>query len=125
MRRHEPSAEKTARELDRIGAQKRELTRKEISILRRQLAEARREVERLEHELRSRGNAEARRDAGRIDWNALFERLGTTFTAREMAELTGARPRHVAVITHRWRQEKRIVETGRGRFRKLGERRPS
>ena len=66
------------------------------------------------------GNAEATRSAGRIDWTALFERLGSTFTAREMAELTGARPRHVAAITHRWRQEGWVRPAGRrGSFRKV------
>jgi len=121
--RDDSSAEGAARELARIKEEEQRLRRRKVAVLRAQLLKLRTQADAIERELRALGDAEATRSAGRIDWNAIFERLGSTFTAREMAELTGARPRHVAAITHRWRQEKRIVGVGRGTFRKLVPRR--
>ena len=57
---------------------------------------------------------------GRVDWNAIFGGLSSTFTAKETYDLTGARPHHVTALIHRWRQEKRIVGTGRDKVRKVG-----
>src|SRR2546426_629140 len=99
--RHDATAEQTARELARISEDEKRLRRKKIGLLRARLLRLRTEADAIERELRALGDRDATRTAGRIDWNAIFDRLGSTFTAKEMAEMTGARPRHVAVITHR------------------------
>src|SRR5262249_36520390 len=120
VRRGERGTAGAASELLRIGAAEERLRRRKVAILRAQLTEAREEVEALERELRALGDAEATRSAGRIDWNAIFARLGSNFSARQMSELSGARPRHVAAITHRWRKDGWVRATGqRGVFRKV------
>lgn len=94
-----------------------------IVLLRARLVSLREEAGALERELRALGDKQITRNAGRIDWSALFERLGPTFTAKELAELTGVGPRHVAVVTHIWRKERRIARVGHGKFRKVSGRR--
>ena len=123
MPRHDATADETARELARIREDEERLRLKKIALLRARLLTLRTQADAVERELRALGDRDATRTAGRIDWSAIFDRLGATFTAREMTEMTGTRPRHVAVITHRWRVEKRIVPTGHGRFRKVSGRR--
>jgi hypothetical protein len=117
--RDDTTAERTLSELGRIKRAEERLRRKKIALLRAHLVNLRKQADSIERELRALGDTEATRSAGRIDWTALFERLAATFTARELSDLTGAHPRHVAAITHRWRQEKRITTVGRGTFRKL------
>jgi hypothetical protein len=109
---------KAAKELAGIRAAEERLRRKKIVALRARLAGLRNEAGAIERELRALGDKEITRRQGRIDWSALFERLGSTFTAKEIAELTGVSPRHVAVITHKWRTEHRAVRVGHGQFRK-------
>ena len=110
----------TAKALAGIRAAEERLRRKKIVALRARLASLREDAGAIERELRALGDKEITRNAGRIDWSALFDRLGPTFSAREIAELTGVSPRHVAVITHMWRRERRIVASERGKFRKVG-----
>jgi len=74
----------------------------------------------IRRELRLLGDHESRVTTGGTDWNAVFERLGSTFTAKELSEMTGASPGLVASIVHRWRAQGRIVAIRRGTFRKLG-----
>lgn len=107
------------RELDHITAAETRLRRRRIVILRSQLTKLREAAAAIERELRALGDPEAMRSAGRIAWESIFAALGPTFTAREIAAITGASPRHVAVITHKWRQEDRIKAVGHGVFRKL------
>ena len=111
---------RAARELASIRTAEERLRRKKIVVLRARLASLRDEAGAIERELRALGDTEITRNAGRIDWSALFERLERTFTAKEVAEVTGVGPRHVAVITHKWRQEGRIKRVGHGEFRKVG-----
>ncbi len=87
--------------------------------LRARLATLRQEARAIERDLRKLGDTAGTSAGGRIDWNGVFEQLGTTFTAREMSELTGAAPRHVAVISYVWRNKGRIVGIGHGKFRKV------
>jgi hypothetical protein len=106
-----------------IRAAEERLRRKKIVVLRARLVNLREEAGAIERQLRALGDNEITRNAGRIDWSALFQRLGPTFTAKEIAELTGVGPRHVAVITHKWRKEGRVVRVGHGQFRKTSGRR--
>jgi hypothetical protein len=73
----------------------------------------------IRRELRLLGDHESRVTTGGTDWNAVFERLGSTFTAREMGEMTGASAGLVASIVHRWRAQGRVVGTRRGQYRKI------
>lgn len=114
---------KTASALVGIRTAEERLRRKKIVALRARLTSLRDEAAAIERELRALGDKAITRNQGRIDWSALFERLGPTFTAKEIAELTGVGPRHVAVITHKWRKERRAVKLGHGKFRKSSGRR--
>ena len=119
MRREGAAREgKTVKELARLKAEEERARRRRIVLLRRELGKAREAAKRLERELRLLGDHEATRGAG-TDWNEVYERLGMTFTTREMAEITGARAGLVASIVHRWREQGRIVSVRRGKFRKL------
>lgn len=109
----------TAKALAGIRAAEERLRRKKIVALRARLASLREDAGAIERELRALGDKEIARNQGRIDWSALFERLGPTFTAKEIAQLTGVSPRHAAVVTHQWRAQARIKTTGRGEFRKV------
>jgi hypothetical protein len=117
------AAAKAAKELAGIGAAEERLRRKKIVVLRARLTSLREEVGAIERQLRALGDKEITRSQGRIDWSALFERLGPTFTAKEIAELAGVSPRHAGVVTHVWRSRRLIVTTGRGKFRKTSGRR--
>ena len=110
---------RAAKELASIRAAEERLRRKKIVALRARLASLRDEAGAIERELRALGDKEITRNQGRIDWASLFERLGLTFTAKEIAELTGVLPRHAAVVTHQWRTQGRIKTIGRGTFRKV------
>lgn len=119
MRREGAAREgKSLRELARLKAEEECARRRRIVFLRRELGKVRQAAKRLERELRLLGDHEATGSAG-TDWNEVYERLGSTFTAREMAEMTGARAGLVASIVHRWREQGRIVSVRRGKFRKV------
>lgn len=100
-------------ELDRIRAEEGKLREAKIGLLKRELAKARHVVRSLEKELRVLGDREARRSAGRISWDEVYEQLGSTFTAGEMASLTGAPSNLVGTIVHRWKRTGRILPTER------------
>jgi hypothetical protein len=74
----------------------------------------------IRRELRLLGDHEVRITSGGTDWNEIYDRLGSTFTAKEMGAMTGARAGLVASIVHRWRAQGRIIPVRRVR----SERRP-
>jgi hypothetical protein len=114
-----------SKQLDRIRGQRATIRRKQIRLLQEELATLREQVRSVERELRQLGEPEAVGSAGRIRWSDVFEQLGDTFTAREMAKLTGARPMHIGTITHTWRSKGWIVATDeRGVYRKTSRRKP-
>lgn len=115
MRRQgrQPDHEAVFTELDRIRAEERKLREAKIALLKRELTKARRVVRSLEKELRLLGDREATQSAGRISWDEVYEQLGSTFTAAEMASLTGASSNLVGTIVHRWKRTGRIVATER------------
>ena len=86
--------------------------------LRRELAKMREGVGALERELHLLGDRETGRSAGRIAWAEVYERLGKTFTTKELRDLTGVRPSLAASIAFAWKKLGRIVTTQRGRYRK-------
>ena len=104
--------------VDRLNAEDDRDRRQRIARLRRDLKKVREIAKRLERELALLGDHESQ-----TDWNEVFERLGSTFTAREMTAATGARAGLVASIVHRWKTQGRIVSVRRGQFRKLPSRR--
>ena len=123
MKHHTSVGENRVRtELERLRAEDERSRRRRIVLLRRELGRIREMAKRLEEELRLLGDRGATRGRG-TDWNAVYERLGATFTAMEMGEMTGARAGLVASIVHRWRAQGRIVSIRRGTFRKMGGRR--
>ena len=110
-------------EVERLKAREARLRQKRILLLRRELAKTREAVEALERELRLLGDRETGRSAGRIAWSEIYERLGKTFTTKELRERTGATPSLAASIAFAWKKVGRIVTTQRGRYRKTGLRR--
>jgi len=113
----------TSQQLARLRVASERLRQQRIALLRAELDKVRDQAAALETELRVLGDRPVARAAGRIDWLRLLERVGATFSAQELRDLSGASPRHIAVVTHKWRQEGRIVATGRGTFRKVAGRR--
>ena len=111
--RRQPGHEAVFTELGRIQAEERKLREAKVALLKRELAKARRVVRSLEKELRLLGDREATQSAGRIAWDEVYEQLGSTFTAAEMASLTGASSNLVGTIVHRWKRTGRIVPTER------------
>ena len=109
-----------SRQLKRIRAQEARLRREKVRLLRAELVTLRERVRSVERELRQLGEREAVSSAGRIRWTDVFEQLEDTFTAQQMAELTGAPPSHVGTVTHNWRSRGWITTTGRGVYRKTG-----
>src|SRR5207245_375710 len=96
-----------------------EIRRKRIAVLRRELEKSRQKTRTFEKELRLLGDQEAIRAAGKVRWDDVYEQLGKTFTAKEMAAMTGASPNLVGSIVHRWKEQGRIAGTGeRGVYRK-------
>src|SRR2546427_12907435 len=114
-----------AKELARLRAEQERLRQRQIVVLREELTKAMERVEALRRELRLLGDHEVASFWGKTNWHQIFERLPPTFTAKDMAALTGAPPSLVGTITHRWRRQKRIVTVARGTFRKVGSRRSS
>ena len=101
--------------VERLNAEDDRDRRQRKARLRRDLKKVREIAKRLERELALLGDHESQ-----TDWNEVFERLGSTFTAKEMGKMTGARAGLVASIVHRWRAQGRIVATSRGQYRKTG-----
>ena len=99
--------------LGRIKSEERKLREAKIALLKRELEEGRRVVRSLERELRVLGDREATRSAGRVAWEEVYDQLGNTFTAAEMAALTGASSNLVGSIVHRWKRNGKIVATHR------------
>jgi len=110
-------------ELARLKAEHERLRQRQIVVLREELTKAMERVEALRRELRLLGDHEVASFWGKTNWHQIFERLPPTFTAKDMAALTGAPPSLVGTITHRWRRQQRIVTVARGKFRKVGRRR--
>ena len=110
------------KELQHIRAQEAKLRREKVRLLRDELATLRERVRAVERELRQLGEREPVSSAGRILWTDVFEQLDDTFTARQMAELTGVPPRHVGTVAHQWRTRGWITATRRGVYRKTGRR---
>ena len=106
------------KEAERLKAQAERLRQQRISLLRRELKKATERLHAIRRELRLLGDHEVRVTSGGTDWNDIYKRLGPTFTAKEMAEITGARAGLVASIVHRWRTQGRIVATSRGQYKK-------
>ena len=104
--------------VDRLNAEDDRDRRQRKARLRRDLKKVREIAKRLERELALLGGHESQ-----TDWNEVFEHLGSTFTAKEMGNMTGARAGLVASIAHRWKVQGRIVSIRRGTFRKLAGRR--
>lgn len=100
--------------------QEAKLRREKVQLLRTELTALRERVRGVERELRQLGEHEPVSRAGRIHWADVFEQLNDTFTAKAIAEMTGALPGHVGTVTHTWRSKGWIVGAGRGRFRKTG-----
>ena len=109
----------TTQQLARLRVASERLRQQRIALLRAELDKVRDQAAALETELRLLGDRPVARAAGRIDWLRLLERVGATFSAQELRDLSGASPRHIAVVTHKWRQEGRIVATGRGQYKKI------
>jgi len=101
-----------------LKAQQERLRRERIKLLRRELKATMERLHTIRRELRLLGDDQVRVTTGGTDWNEVYARLGSTFTAKAMAEMTGATPGLVASIVHRWRTHGRIVATGRGEYRK-------
>src|SRR5438552_19198238 len=120
MPRRESAPEEASVQDERLKAQQERLRRQRISGLRRDLKTTMERLHAIRRELRLLGDREVRVTTGGTDWNEVYERLGSTFTAKEMAGMTGARAGLVASIVHRWRAQGRIVATSRGQYRKTG-----
>ena len=122
-RRESAPEEASLKEAERLKAQAERLRQRRISLLRRELTKTTEQLHAIRRELRLLGDHEVRVISGGTDWNAVYERLGSTFTAKEMGEMTGARAGLVASIVHRWKAQGRIVSVQRGKFRKVAIRR--
>ena len=123
MPRRRPALEDAAVKDERLKAQQERLRQQRIRLLRGELKATMERLHTIRRELRLLGDHESRVTTGGTDWNEVYERLGSTFTAKEMAGMTGASPGLVASIVHRWRAQGRIVSVRRGQFRKVATRR--
>src|SRR3989442_15587458 len=79
-----------ATELARLKAEHERLRQRQIVVLREELTKAMERVEALRRELRLLGDHEVATFWGKTNWHQIFERLPPTFTAKDMAALTGA-----------------------------------
>ena len=122
MPRLRPALEDAAVKDERLKAQQERLRQQRIRLLRGELKATMERLHAIRRELRLLGDHESRVTTGGTDWNEVYERLGSTFTAKEMGAMTGASPGLVASIVHRWRTHGRIVATNRGEYRKTTER---
>ena len=106
-------------ELARLKAEQERLRQRQIVMLREELTKAMERVEALRRELRLLGDHEVTSFWGKTNWHQIYARLPPTFTAKDLAAMTGAPPSLVGTITHRWRRQKRIVALVRGKFKKV------
>jgi hypothetical protein len=114
------SDEVEVRGLRRITAEEQRLRREKIELLRRELAKHREAARRIEHQLRALGDPEATRSAGWINWQAVYDDLPPRFSSREVADIAGVRPAHVASVVHAWKSQGKVAATGkRGQYKKL------
>ena|SRR5438874_562485 len=120
MPRLRPALEDAAVKDERLKAQQERLRQQRIRLLRGELKATLERLHAIRRELRLLGDHETRVTTGGTDWNEVYKRLGSKFTAKEIAGMTGASPGLVASIVHRWRAQGRIVTTGRGKYRKPG-----
>src|SRR2546426_11084962 len=119
MKRKTTPTGSVSRQLELLKTREEEIRRKRIAVLRRELEKSRQKTRTLEKELRLLGDQEAVTAAGKIRWDDVYAQLGRTFTAREMAAMTGATPNLVGSIVFRWKEQGRIAGTGeRGEYRK-------
>jgi phage-related minor tail protein len=118
MPRRGPALEDAAVKDERLKAQQERLRQQRIRLLRGELKATLERLHAIRRELRLLGDHGSRVTTGGTDWNEVFERLGSRFSAKEMAGMTGASPGLVASIVHRWRTHGRAVATGRGQYRK-------
>jgi len=118
MPRLRPALENAAVKDAHLKAQQERLRQQRIKLLRGELKATLERLHVLRRELRLLGDHASRVTTGGTDWNEVYERLGLTFTAKEMAEMTGALPGLVASIVHRWKAQGRIAVTSRGEYRK-------
>ena len=119
MPRLRPALEDAAVKDAHLKAQAERLRQQRIRLLRGELKATMERLHTIRRELRLLGDHESRVTTGGTDWNEIYQRLRPTFTAKEMAGMTGASPGLVASIVHRWRVQKRIVATSRGEYRKV------
>src|SRR5207247_11066941 len=108
MPRRDSAPEEASVKDERLKAQQERLRRQRISGLRRDLKATMERLHAIRRELRLLGDHESRVTTGGTDWNEVFERLGSRFSAKEMGEMTGARAGLVASIVHRWRAQGRV-----------------
>ena len=120
MPRLRPALEDAAVKDAHLKAQAERLRQQRIKLLRGELKATMERLHAIRRELRLLGDHESRVTTGGTDWNEIYQRLRPTFTAKEMAGMTGASPGLVASIVHRWRTHGRVVATGRGQYRKTG-----
>ena len=122
MPRLRPALEDVAVKDERLKAQQERLRQQRIRLLRRELKATMERLHAIRRELRLLGDHGSRVTTGGTDWNEVYERLGSRFSAKEMGEMTGASPGLIASIVHRWRAQGRVVATSRGEYRKTTER---
>jgi hypothetical protein len=122
MPRVRPALQDAAVKDARLKAQQERLRQQRIKLLRGELKATLERLHAIRRELRLLGDHESRVTTGGTDWNEVYERLGSAFSAREMGEMTGATPGLVASIVHRWRTQGRVVAVARGEFKKAGSR---
>jgi hypothetical protein len=118
MPRLRPALEDAAVKDERLKAQQERLRQQRIKLLRGDLKATMERLHAIRRELRLLGDHESRVTTGGTDWNEVYERLGSRFTAKEMGEMTGATPGLIASIAHRWKAQGRVVATSRGQYRK-------
>ena len=116
MARRDPAPE---HEMARLKTQAERVRQRRIALVRDELTKAMERVEALRRELRLLGDHEVTSFWGKTNWHQIYARLPPTFTAKDLAAMTGAPPSLVGTITHRWRRQKRIVALVRGKFKKV------
>ena len=118
MPRLRPALEAAAVKDERLKAQQERLRQQRIKLLRGELKAIMERLHAIRRELRLLGDHGSRVTTGGTDWNEVYERLGSRFSAKEMGEMTGALPGLIASIVHRWKAQGRIAAVARGKFRK-------
>jgi len=119
MPRLRPALEDAAVKDAHLKAQQERLRQRRITLLRGELKATMERLHAIRRELRLLGDHGSRVTTGGTDWNEVYERLGSTFTAKEMGEMTGALPGLIASIVHRWKVQGRVAAVARGKFKKV------